>query len=89
MMSALPPRSGESPSRRGGGVSRLAMMQARFQAKQLEEKEEKLIHMLEEKQAGYFLICFRDLPFNNFLLKLFYIYSEAGTSKTGRNHSKS
>lgn len=50
MMSALPPRSGESPSRRGGGVSRLAMMQARFQAKQLEEKEEKLIHMLEEKQ---------------------------------------
>jgi len=53
MMSALPPRSGESPSRRGGGVSRLAMMQARFQAKQLEEKEEKLIHMLEEKQAGY------------------------------------
>jgi len=54
MMSALPPRSGESPSRRGGGVSRLAMMQARFQAKQLEEKEEKLIHMLEEKQAGYF-----------------------------------
>ena len=27
MMSALPPRSGESPSRRGGGVSRLAMMQ--------------------------------------------------------------
>jgi len=26
-MSALPPRSGESPSRRGGGVSRLAMMQ--------------------------------------------------------------
>jgi len=51
MMSALPPRSGESPSRRGGGVSRLAMMQARFQAKQLEEKEEKLIHMLEEKQV--------------------------------------
>ena len=26
--------------------------QARFQQKQLEEKEEKLIHMLEEKQAG-------------------------------------
>ena len=30
MMSALPPRSGESPSRRGGGVSRLAMMQVRL-----------------------------------------------------------
>merc|ERR1719264_2244455 len=26
------------------------MMQARFQAKQLEEKEEKMIHLLEEKQ---------------------------------------
>lgn len=26
-------------------------LQAKFQAKQLEEKEEKLIHMLEEKQV--------------------------------------
>merc|ERR1719317_837304 len=43
MMSALPPRSGESPSRRGGGVSRLAMMQARFQAKQVPTKQEEII----------------------------------------------
>jgi len=46
-MSALPPRSGESPRR---GVSRLEMMQRSFQAKQLEEKEEKMIQMLEDKQ---------------------------------------
>jgi len=54
MSAALPPRAGESPARRApaGGVSRLAAMQARFQQKQLEEKEEKLIHMLEEKQVG-------------------------------------
>ena len=30
--------------------------QARFQQKQLEEKEEKLIHMLEEKQAGQLIM---------------------------------
>ena len=32
----------------------LFFFQARFQAKQLEEKEEKMIHMLEEKQAGIY-----------------------------------
>eukprot|EP00095_Tigriopus_kingsejongensis_P003618 maker-scaffold49_size462716-snap-gene-2.8 protein:Tk03618 transcript:maker-scaffold49_size462716-snap-gene-2.8-mRNA-1 annotation:"hypothetical protein KGM_12064" len=38
------------PSRAQSGVSRLALMQARLHAQQLAEKEEKLIHLLEQRQ---------------------------------------
>lgn len=44
----LPPSS--ATSRANSGVSRLAMMQARFQAQQLVEREKKLINLLEERQ---------------------------------------
>ncbi|XP_059096347.1 ensconsin-like isoform X2 [Tigriopus californicus] len=37
-------------SRAQSGVSRLALVQARFQAQQLAQKEEKLIHLLEQRQ---------------------------------------
>jgi len=43
----LPPTSGP---RANSGVSRLAMMQARLQAQQLVEREQKIIHFLEERQ---------------------------------------
>jgi len=43
----LPPTSGP---RANSGVSRLAMMQARLQAQQLVDREQKIIHFLEERQ---------------------------------------